>query len=191
MATAIRTLMPHQQNAAAWAEDKDAIALFMEMRLGKTLVAIRWVQKKKLEKILVCCPLSTIESWERELALEGEKLVKLVGTAAKRAKALTDNPDARWYAINYEGLAERGHKTYSGKSKAVPSPYATLPWECVIVDESTRIRNARAQITKVFLDHLSGARCRALLTGLPNPEGPEDLVTQFLFLHGIDRKSVV
>ncbi len=181
-----RQLMDHQSKALEWAKGRDDAALFMEMRLGKTLVIIRWLRlKKDAKKILIVCPLSVVASWRKELALEGEKLVELTGSATKRAKILEENTSARWFAINYEGLTERGHKTYSGKPKATPSGYACLPWDAVIADESTRIRSPRAAITKVFLDHLSDVKYKALLSGLPNPEGPEDFVTQMIWLRGI------
>lgn len=157
----------------------------MQMRLGKTLVTIRWLEAKAdARKILVVCPLSVIESWRMELEKEGIELVSLRGTYAQRAKILEKNTHARWYAINYEGINERGHKTASGKSKAIASDFAELPWDAVVADESTYIRSPRAQRTKVFLSTLTAAKYKVLLSGLPNPEGPEDFVTQFLFLHG-------
>lgn len=185
MATAVRPLMAHQECAAAYADATTAPALFLEMRLGKTLVAIRWAEKlQDVRHVLVVAPLSTLESWKKELALEGIEMVKLVGTQAQRMKALEAGASKKWFGINYEALNEGGHVTAMGKRKAMPTPWATMPWDCVIADESTRIRNARSSTTKVFLDHMYDVKYRAILSGLPNPEGPEDVVTQLIWLRG-------
>ena len=48
----LRKLMPHQADALAYANQNSAIALFMEMRLGKTLVAIRWAQEQAKHRLL-------------------------------------------------------------------------------------------------------------------------------------------
>jgi len=175
--------MPHQLIAYRWAKHRRNIALFLEMRLGKSLVSLRWANTRPhVKRILIVAPLSVGPSWQAELEREGFSMVSLTGTAAQRKKALESNSDARWFFINYEGLTKSGHKTAKGKSRAVPSDYALLPWDCVILDESTRIRSPKAQITKVCLKTLSTAPYKCILTGLPDPEGVDNFVTQLLFL---------
>lgn len=157
----------------------------MEMRLGKTIVARRWaVTRPRAKRILVACPIEIIRSWRKELALEGEELVELRGPDRVERMWEARRGGARWFAVNFENLRVGGHRTKGGKPIAVPSEIALADWDVVIIDESTAIRSPRSQITKVALGWLSRARYKAILTGLPNPEGADDYVTQFCFLFG-------
>lgn len=188
MADSRRPFLKHQAIAWKLAKKKGKLPLFMEMRLGKTLIAIRWIKtRSSCNKILVACPLSVVDSWLRELALEGEEAFPVIGTANQKSKVINEglNHDKRqWFITNYETLAERGHKTKENKPKAVPSIIAQLPWDAVIADESTKIRKPTAQITKVFIRAFKDVPYKAVLSGLPDPEGQDDYVTQLIFLYG-------
>jgi len=175
-----RQLMPHQARFLRWAKTRSAVAAFMEMRLGKSLCAVRWAETRPdVDKALIVSPLSVIPSWRRELALEGIEACEITGSQEEREAAVVSaGRDHKWYLINKEGLL-----AMSGRV-ARPSEWVKLPWDLVILDESPFIRNPKAKVTRAALDWLSSARYRAILSGLPNPEGPEDYVTQMLFLGG-------
>ena len=159
-----RTLYPHQQNALQWAEDKNFVAFFMQMRLGKTITAIRWAQAKNPAKVLVVCPAPVVFVWPEELRAEGLPAMALVGT--KRREMVAEG----WNIISYDSL--RG------------SPeIARQMWDVVILDESTRIRVPRSKISKLITTELAKfAQCRAILSGLPAPESVHDYFQQILFL---------
>jgi hypothetical protein len=74
-----------------------------------------------------------------------------------------------WFLINYEALRP---------------DILDQPWDGIIIDESTRIRNPKANITKLLLNHTDHVKHKAMLTGLPNPEASWDYFCQFQFLHG-------
>jgi SNF2 family DNA or RNA helicase len=150
------------------------------MRLGKTLTTIRWAEEAGLtsKPILVVAPLPVLATWQDELALEGHESRLLRGPDLKRADDAISSPES-WYLTNYEGLSLRG----TGSKRAAPSLLAKLPWYTVILDESTKIKNPKAQTTKVATECIK-AKYRAILSGLPNPEGPLDLFTQMKFLLG-------
>jgi SNF2 family DNA or RNA helicase len=58
-------------------------------------------------------------------------------------------------------------------------------WEAVVLDESTHIKNPKAAVTKFAMRLGTNIPCcKALLSGLPDPEGPLDLFEQFHFLLG-------
>lgn len=174
--------MPHQVDVLRWSKHRSSAGMFLQMRLGKSLCASRWAESRPVRdpKVLITCPLSVVPSWRRECRAEGIDLVELTGTAAQRERKFLEAGDRHgWYAINYEGCIKAG-----GGRKPRPSAYAELPWDVVIVDESPRIRNPKAKTTRVFLGHLADAPHKVLLSGLPNPEGPEDFVAQMIFLHG-------
>lgn len=177
-----RPMYPGQLAAFRYAKYHSAIALYLEMRLGKTLVAIRWVRsRRRAKRVLVLCPRVVFADWGRELELESATYTILRGSVAQRAIDAKEI-DCQFYVTNYEAMAV---KRRPGESKKLrPSALALLPWDAVILDESTIVKSPRARITKVVLRYLSNARYRAVLSGLPNPEGNEDFVTQMLFLFG-------
>lgn len=170
-----KTLYEHQRTALQYALRVGNPALFLEMRLGKTLVAIRrakLVRPRQPDglRALVAAPSSALGSWQRDLDDEGQRVVWLTGTRKKRLAALNaDEPG--WHLINKEGwLALR--------------EIGDVPWDVVVVDESTFIKNPRAKVTKFFMDKFRDAQVRMILTGTPAPEGEDDYYCQFKFLNG-------
>lgn len=176
---------PYQNKASRYAESRDRIALFMEMRLGKSPVVIRWVKRLRAKRVLLVAPLTTLLgslNWQGELKRESiapqllSSIAKDKRTAVLRPSRLTDGVLTRawargWFAVNYEALRTQPE-------------LLDVPWDAIILDESTRIRSPKAQITKVLLNRASHIPYRAILTGLPNPEDPLDYFCQFVFLHG-------
>lgn len=180
--------MPHQSEALAWADDRTAVAFFMEMRLGKSIVSIRWV-RKHLDVLaksgahvnyLLVAPLTTLGGWSDELMAEGIAETQIIwltrmqndyrDIVVKAGPNIARTP--RWFLINYEGV--RSWKKGVGN----------VHWHAVILDESTRIKNPQAKTTKVIIQKLSDAGYRAILTGLPNPEGTQDFFSQMQFVNG-------
>ncbi len=185
MTPSAHTLLPHQQRALRYASARDAIALFMEMRLGKTPVAIRWTKARHARRVLLVAPLSTLLgslNWEGELRREQIVPVSICRLPrSKRARALRPwklvGDTLRrfwpkgWFLVNYEALRTQPE-------------ILDAPWDAIILDESTRIRSPKAQITKLLLKHTGHIEGKAVLSGLPNPEDPMDYFCQFKFLHG-------
>lgn len=167
-----------QRDALMWAGTKSAIALFMEMRLGKTLVAIRWVNQFSLKKILVVTFLSVVSIWQEELACEGCSSTLLTGSWKEKFQLL-DDQDTFWYITNWESLY-----TDNRPRKPRASQIARLPWDGVILDESTAIKNPKAIRTKMCRKQFKLTPYKAILTGLPNPESELDYFQQMAFLHG-------
>jgi hypothetical protein len=184
--------MPHQTRAWRYCQETRNPALFMEMRTGKTLTAIRWAKwLRRFGCVLVLAPVTVLEAWEGELFLEGERFSTCYGVTAKErqeaiARAWFKGETGRhWLLMNYEGVLTLGEVLQRGRRRVRQVPgMAFLPWLAVILDESTRVKNPQAQITNVCVKGFRQARHRAILTGLPNPEGDLDLVCQFLFLEG-------
>jgi SNF2 family DNA or RNA helicase len=170
-----RKFKPHQLPAFAYAREKAHPALFMEMRLGKTLVTIRRINMYQPNlpelglKILIVAPNSALGSWEEELKMEGEtSLVWLNGARNRRLKRLQAF-DAKWYLLNKEGFI------------SVPE-VADFRWDVVVLDESTFIKNIKAKVTRYFLRNFRMVPHRWILTGIPNPESDLEYFTQIQFL---------
>ena len=173
----MHTFYPHQQKALAYATGRSRVFLAMEMRLGKTPVSIRWAHGEKLHRILVAAPLSTINpGWIEELRSEGvpNKHIHILTEVRKRDRqAVIETHDRGWFLINYEYL--RTH----------PEMLDVLDVndDGIIIDESTRIRSPKARITKMLLKHTQ-VEHRALLSGMPNPEGVMNWFEQMRFMNG-------
>src|SRR3990167_2964161 len=170
----MRPLLPHQNQALRYCISRDAIALFMEMRLGKTKVVIERMVHGILHhsylKILVIAPLTALGSWCDELAAEHEPTPNLIiGTRSERLAGL--NNLQRWNLINYEGL------------KVVPE-IVEKDWTTVIVDESAKLRNPKTITSQFIARYFRDVQYKFILSGLPAPESPLDYFQQFKFLHG-------
>ena len=169
----IRHLYPHQKEAFKYTLEEKNPALFMDMRLGKTLVVIR---RTKLydypdKKILVVGPGSVIDGWIKELNLENEtSIILYASTKQKRLNILKENTDINWFIINKEGVL------------SIPE-IAVLPWDVVVFDESHWIRNPKAQLTRFMIQQFTHVKHKWILTGTPNPEDDLEFFTQMQFLH--------
>ncbi len=168
-----RKLYKHQLRALTYCLRERHPALFMDMRLGKTLVVIRRVKLYSYPdpKILVVAPSSAIGSWKDELEAEGEERVTfLTGTTADRKESLSAW-ESKWYILNKEG-----HLT-------LPE-IAHCNWNVIVLDESTFIKNPRAKVTRFFLNNFGVVDHRWILTGTPNPESDLEFWPQMVFLDG-------
>lgn len=166
-----RRLRLYQTAAFAYTRRATHPALFMEMRLGKTLVAIRRINTYPgRQRVLIVAPLTVLDAWRRELELEGEPTpAMLIGTRPQRLQAL--ERQYKWNLINKEGFF------------ALPE-IANIRWTVVVLDESTFIKNPKAKVTKFFLKNFREVPHRWILTGTPNPESSLNVITQFGFLDG-------
>jgi len=162
----VKTLFAYQRAAVGFCNQVKNPALFMEMRLGKTLTAIRalaWERERKL----VVAPLPVLATWAEELDGEGRSWVDLHSWKEKDGASSAD-----WMLINYEALRSRWKDLLH------------VRWGAVILDESTRIKNPKAIVTKAILAGFTDVNRRFLLSGLPALEGDLDYACQMLFLNG-------
>lgn len=174
----------HQAEVLARRKNCNRLGLFHEMRLGKSLTVAWWLSAKKdIKKVLVVAPLSVLSFWEEELTLEGKSVVLLAGSKSGRAE-LAMSSAACWNLTNPEALTDTGHRRRDGKSIAVPTALCLLPWDAVVIDESTCLKNPSSQLSRVCCSAFSRVKYRACLSGLPNPESLMDFFQQMKFLQG-------
>lgn len=174
----MRTPRPHQREALRYAAKRNAIALLMEMRLGKTLVATRWakrINRARGGSVLIVTPPTTFHVWRNELRAEGFRVrdvVELSGSSKQKLATLAGSR-AEWVIVNPEGL------------RACPDLINARDWLIVLLDETGGwMTNPRAQITKLVNRELINVPFRAILTGRADPNGPEDYVEQMRFICG-------
>lgn len=188
-----RDLMPHQIEALEYCRFTQHPALFMQMRLGKTLVIIRAAQENNAHRCIVFAPLSVLEAWENELTLEGERFINLSKLSLAEKLEITkllfegEIEGRVWLLTSYQSIlsvAAEVRKGRKGNNRYEAPIWGVLDWDYVILDESTKIKNPSAEVSRLLCEGFRWAKHRCILTGLPSPEGEEDLFQQFKFLDG-------
>ena len=164
--------MLQQEKALNYAKPLARAALFMEMRLGKTTVAIRWAEFNKLNRVLILCPDAVKPSWINELQQEqvaDEDIMDLNFVGEEKRIYYAKFP-ANWFLITYQSVLHGPQ-------------ILDLQWDGIILDESTKIRNPQAEITKLLKKKRDNFGYRMVLSGLPDPESRLDYYEQMAFLY--------
>lgn len=199
----MKTLRSHQQEGFDKFKNEDSCPLFLEMRLGKTLLYIRWVKSKDpppLVSMVITRELTYIDAWKTELEEEGEKYFIFAELSkAKRLEMMTEVLETisggkrAWLLLNYQ--------TYMADYKL----FNMLPWEegAVALDESRFVHNPKSNVSKMLCGGrvvfnegkpnektVSGGklaqdtRFKGILTGTPAPESYLDFFQQLKFVYG-------
>ncbi len=175
----MKTLWAHQQDAFRYTGQVQHPALFMEMRLGKTLPTIMRIAKYRPQgdhlRVLVVGPNCVLQGWADEIteAQGGEVVFLNQGSKAMRREAMLEawkKEQPVWCLMNKEGhrlLPETSH----------------LRWDAVVLDESPFIRNPKTQVSRFYVKGFRHVPHRFALSGTPNPESDLDYVQQLLWLN--------
>jgi SNF2 family DNA or RNA helicase len=166
----------HQVKCFNFFKNLNMGGLFLEMGLGKTKVVIDVIAYHKLMgnihgPILYICPNSVVTNTFREFELHSPvqfKLCCLEGNKAKRRFLLSKDFDV--YIVNYEAI----HSLYD--------ELIDKKFECIICDESTRIKNPQAQCSKTIHKLGQMAKYRFILTGTPITQSVIDIYSQYKFI---------
>lgn len=163
-------LRKYQKDIVNKALNHEGYGIFMDTGTGKTVCALEIA--KHLGKTLVLCPLSVIETaWidDCHKFYPDLKIVNCWGENRKqRYKALETNSDV--YVMNYESF------------KILKNEIAKMNFECMIVDESSAMKNMTAQITSEILSMIDVIPRRYVLSGTPNPNSNLELFPQMKFV---------
>lgn len=161
-------LYDHQKNARDFILGLGGSgALFMEIGTGKTLTALEIYRGMRTKnpglRMLVICPISLIN------AAWGEDIKKFTNYKYCNLREGTNESDI--YIINYESYSlERYQRLVND-----------LQLDMVVLDESSKIRNSKARITKTLLHNRSNFRYRICMSGTPAPNSPEEYWSQMKF----------
>ena len=156
-----------------------AVGLFLRPGLGKTSITLSAINilkyyKWAISKALVIAPKKVAEgTWSKEAAkwdhLNHLRVVKVLGTVAKRVKALNTPGDV--YVINRENTPW-----------LVDYYKQAWPFDMVVLDESTSFKNGRSKRFKALKLVRRFMKRVVLLTGTPSSKGLEDLWAQVYML---------
>ncbi len=178
----------HQRAAlsASWAAEY--YALFMEMGTGKSKVAVDNMailyERKDINAVLIVAPKGVYDNWVR-----GEIPTHLPDRIDRHVmrwtpkKTKTYEEELHDFILNKEGKL----KVFVMNVEAFSTPRGTEaaqaflhqnPDNMVIVDESTTIKNRKAQRTQNIVKLRELSKYRRILTGSPITKSPMDLFSQ-------------
>jgi SNF2 family DNA or RNA helicase len=164
---------PHQKLIYSYTNKAQHPALFVDMRLGKTLVAVRKIKTyAKCNSVLIVAPYSAFDGWRKTLKAEYEGIpIELTEPASDAGWQLTLRfPMNKWFLINHSGFLR------------IPE-LGMYPWDVVVIDESTCLKAYTSKISKYFAKNFRNVKHRWVLTGLPDPESELDYFQQLKFLN--------
>lgn len=166
----------YQLEAVTAVKDLEYAAIFHEQGLGKTKVAIdlivHWLSHRLLDTALIVVKKGLLDNWQKELASHSQ-LIPRVLTISRRANFYVFNSPARVMLGHYEAIrAEEERMNLFLRTRNVGA----------ILDESTKIKNPHAGLTKTFLNLAPLFVRRVIMSGTPVSNRPHDIWSQIKFL---------
>jgi len=164
-------LYQYQKDIVNKALNMGSYGIFMDTGTGKTPTGLEIANHHN--STLVVCPLSIIESaWIKDCNkfYPNKKIVSLWSPLKeKRIKEL--NTEADIYVINYEGL------------KIIFNEIIQKKFDCIIVDESSKMKNHKSQISQYLLRLIDKIPHRFILSGCPTPNHNSEMFAQMKFVN--------
>lgn len=182
-------LYQHQQDYLSQHTDSDFYALFWEMGAGKTRAVLegfeRLFEDEKADLLVVIAPNGVHPNWPKRqaplwLTYDYESITWSSKHSSKRfrdhAANVANYPGMKILAMNVEALSTRG----GNASKFVRNMIKRCQFGAfLVIDESTTIKNAKANRSKEIAALSRLFKYRRILTGTPSTESPFDLWMQF------------
>ena len=174
MSNAPAHLWKHQQAAFDFILPLGKGMLALDMGTGKSATAIALLEEWGCKQVLIICPKSVIPVWPKQFlqfAKEQWAILPLnEGSLVKRSKQIkAASAERLTVVLNYDVLP------YSAINKTI----LEKQWDCVIFDESHKIKSAAGKTSR-FCSRLSDrVPHRLALTGTPMPHSPLDIYAQF------------
>lgn len=169
---------PYQEEATEFVAAREYAAIFHEQGLGKTKIAIdvmlRWLQKQEVDTILVFTKKGLIANWIREFKAHSQ-LTPLV---------LSENSTKNYYVFTTPTRLVLSHFEAAKKEQRRFTAWLSSRRVAVIIDESAKIKNPDADLTKAFFELSPLFKKRVIMTGTPVANRPYDLWAQIFFLDG-------
>lgn len=185
-----------QRRCIKWVEQHSQAVLWCDVGTGKTVCALtalrRLIDRFDVNRILVVGPRLVVERvWFTEVEewahLRGLKVVRVVGTAAQRLRALETEADIHCISRDNVVWLEEQFIRVTGvdaKGKPTRAQYRKWLWDTVVLDEC---QSFKSQSSKRFksIRRLRRLFSRIyLLSGSLRPNGYRDLWSQLYLVDG-------
>ncbi len=166
----------YQLEAVNAVKDLEYAAIFHEQGLGKTKVAIDlivyWLSHQLLDTALIVVKKGLLDNWQRELASHSQLTPRV----------LTNNRGGNFYIFNSPARVMLAHYEAVRAEKERMRLFLRTRNVGVILDESTKIKNPDAALTRTFLDLAPLFIRRVIMSGTPVSNRPHDIWSQIKFL---------
>ena len=163
-------LYNYQKKICNTALNHGGFGIFSDTGTGKTIMGLELANH--YNKTIILCPLSVIETaWidDCKRFYQNKRIVNVWGTSrAQRIKNLNEPADI--YVMNYDSF------------KILKNEIRKANFDCVIVDESSVMKNMASQITSAILDFLTVIPHRFVLSGCPTPNSNSEIFPQMKFV---------
>jgi len=171
---------PYQLDAIRAVKDLPYAAIFHEQGLGKTKIAIdlalSWLQSDTVDTVFIVTKKSLVQNWRREVAGHCH-ITPHILSGNRRQNSISLNSPVLLYVTNYEAI--------SANAQVIRLFLQTCRVGCIL-DESQKIKNPEAALTRTFLQLASSFERRIIMTGTPAANRPYDIWSQIQFLDGGD-----
>ena len=169
---------PYQLDAIRAVKDLPYAAIFHEQGLGKTKIAIDlallWLQSDTVDTVFIVTKKSLVENWRKEVAGHCH-ITPHVLSGNRRQNSASLNSPVLLYVTNYEVIA--------ANAAIIRMFLQTCRVGCIL-DESQKIKNPEAALTRTFHDVALSFDRRVIMTGTPAANRPYDIWAQIKFLDG-------
>ena len=167
---------PYQLDAIRAVKDRPYAAIFHEQGLGKTKIAVDlallWLEGDDVDTVFVVTKKALVENWRNEIAAHSHITPHvLAGNRAQNSASF--NSPVLLYVTNYEVLA--------ANAAIIRLFLKTCRVGCIL-DESQKIKNPKATLTRFFLELAPSFERRIIMTGTPSANRPFDIWAQVKFL---------
>lgn len=169
---------PYQLDAVRAVKDLSYAAIFHEQGLGKTKIAIdialTWLKEDATDTVIIVTKKALVDNWCNEVEMHCH-VTPHVLSANRGSNSAALNSPVLLYIANYEAVAS--------SFDIIKLFLRTCRVGCIL-DESQKIKNPQARLTRTFLDLSSGFEKRVIMTGTPVANRPFDIWAQVKFLDG-------
>ena len=174
--TLMHKAFAYQIEAVNAVKDLEYAAIFHEQGSGKTKVAIdlivHWLAHRQLDTALIVVKKGLLDNWQTELASHSQL----------RPRVLTNNRSGNFYVFNSPARVMLAHYEAVRAEKERMQLFLRTRNVGVILDESTKIKNPNAALTRAFLGLGPLFTRRATMSGTPVSNRPQDIWSQIKFL---------
>lgn len=171
---------PYQEEATDFVASREYAAIFHEQGLGKTKIAIdvmlRWLQRQEVDTVLIFTKKGLIANWIREFQAHSQ-LTPLV---------VTENSTRNYYVFTTPTRLVLSHFEAAKKEIKRFRAWLSSRRVGVIIDESAKIKNPDAELTRAFFELSPLFAKRVIMTGTPVANRPYDIWAQVYFLDNGD-----